>query len=307
MACNSGWLRCRQYLQPFSGSFYRADALSSIVMLFFSSALKRKFMIGGSFFLLTVMSLTAEARVMGRMATGTAPSNDKVTSSLSAYQQEQAMSPTQLILRWKPLVAQASRRVGVPASWINAVMRVETGGRTMLTDAQPMISSKGALGLMQVLPQTYEEMRAQYNLGTDPFDPKNNINAGAGYLRWLRAKYGYPTMFAAYNAGPGEVDNVLGGDKRLPSETQAYVARVGEILGKSGGPDGTFINAAKFTRPDGSPVQIDPLAVSSIRAPIPGEYPDGVLTVLSMGRLTQGVREDMRAVTAAIRIRGGKV
>jgi membrane-bound lytic murein transglycosylase B len=267
--------------------------------------------IGGGIALLTVMSLTAQARVMVRAApapaSASSSANAKATSAPSAYQQEQAMTPAQLILRWKPLVAQASRRVGVPVAWINAVMRVETGGRTMLTDAQPMVSPKGALGLMQVLPRTYQDMRVQYNLGPNPFDPRDNINAGAGYLRWLRAKYGYPIMFAAYNAGPGEVDNVLGGDKRLPAETRAYVARVGDILGKSGGPDGNFINAARFTRPDGDPVLVDPLAVSSIRAPVPGEYPDGVQTVLSMGPLTQAVREDVQAVTAAIRIRGGKV
>ena len=215
------------------------------------------------------------------------------------------MTPSQLILRWKPLVAQASRRAGVPVAWINAVMRVESGGRTMLADAQPMVSSKGALGLMQVLPQTYQDMRAQYRLGPDPFNPKDNINAGAGYLRWLRGKYGYPVMFAAYNAGPGQVDDVLGGSKRLPAETQAYVARVGEILGT--GSDGALINAAKFTRPDGSEVLVDPLAVSAIRPVLPGEYADGVQTVLSMGRLTQGIREDMQTAMTAIRVRGGKV
>jgi hypothetical protein len=53
---------------------------------------------------------------------------------LIAYQQEQGMTPTQLILRWKPIVAKASHRVGVPVAWINAVIRVESGGRTMLTD-----------------------------------------------------------------------------------------------------------------------------------------------------------------------------
>jgi membrane-bound lytic murein transglycosylase B len=280
-----------------------------------SPDIKWQSVIGGGVILLTVMSLTAQARVMVRAAPGRAnasptiasPANAKATSALSEYQKEQAMTPAQLILRWKPLVAQASHRVGVPVAWINAVMRVETGGRIMLTDEQPMISPKGALGLMQVLPQTYQDMRVQYNLGPNPFDPKDNINAGAGYLRWLRAKYGYPTMFAAYNAGPGEVDGVLGGDKRLPAETRAYVVRVGNILGKSGGPDGNFIDAARFTRPDGATVLVDPLAVSSVRAAIPGEYADGVLTVISMGRLTQGVREDMRAVSAAIRIRGGKV
>ena len=68
-----------------------------------------------------------------------------------------------------------------------------------------------------------------------------------------------------------------------------------------------FIDAAKFTRPDGTAVLIDPLAVSRVRPAEPGEYPDGVQTVLSMGRLTQGVREDAGVVMAALRIRGGKV
>jgi hypothetical protein len=54
-------------------------------------------------------------------------------------------------------------------------------------------------------------------------------------------------------------------------------------------------------------VLIDPLAVSAIRAVGPGEYPDGVQTVLSMGHLSQGVREDIGSATAAIRVRGGKV
>lgn len=225
----------------------------------------------------------------------------------STYQQEQAMTPAQLILRWKPLVTKAAHRAGVPVAWINAVMRVESGGRTMLTQTQPMVSAKGAMGLMQVLPKTYEDMRAQYKLGPNPFDPKDNINAGAGYLRWLRTKYGYPTLFAAYNAGPGQVDDVLGGGRQLPAETRIYVARVGEILGKAGGGDGALINAVRLTRPDGSPVLVDPLAVSLIRAPIPGEYPDGVQSVLHMGRLIQAVQEPIAKATAAIRIQGGKV
>ena len=229
------------------------------------------------------------------------------SSALSVFQQEQAMSPAQRIKRWLPLVTKASHRAGVPVAWINAVMRVESGGRTMLGENQPMVSSKGAIGLMQVLPQTFEEMRAQYRLGSDPFDPKNNIPAGAAYLRWLRGKYGYPALFAAYNAGPERVDDLLAHGKALPAETQSYVIRVGAILGKVGGPDGTFIIAATFTRPDGSPVQIDPMAVSTVRAPLPGEYPPEVQSVLAVGKLTQGVREDASHVTAAIRARGGRV
>jgi soluble lytic murein transglycosylase-like protein len=229
----------------------------------------------------------------------------KPVRSVDAFQQEQAMSPAQLIARWKPLVTKAASRVDIPVAWINAVMRVESGGRTMLTQTQPMVSNKGAIGLMQVLPQTYQDMRAQYRLGPSAFDPKDNINAGAGYLHWLRGKYGFPTMFAAYNAGPGQVDDVLTGTKKLPAETRAYVARVTAILGKAG--DGAAIDSVKLTRPDGTPVQIDPLAVSAIRAPLPDEYPANVLTVIAMGRLSQAVTQELDATRAAIRIRGGKV
>jgi membrane-bound lytic murein transglycosylase B len=224
----------------------------------------------------------------------------------AAFQKEQAMGPSQLVQRWKPTVVRASRRFGVSVAWINAVMRVESGGRTMLSENARMVSDKGAIGIMQVMPGTYGEMRAQYRLGADPFDPTDNIHAGAAYLRWLKDKYAYPAMFAAYNAGPDRVDGLLAKGTPLPEETRNYVSRIGAIL--EGGGDGATILAATLTRPDGEPVQIDPVAVQSIRAALPGEYAPGVQTVLRLGgRLTQGVREDVAAATAAIRIRGGRV
>ena len=235
------------------------------------------------------------------------PAQIKAKPALSVFQQEQAMTPAERIKRWSPLVTKDSRRADVPVAWIHAVMRVESGGRTMLTETLRMVSPKGAMGLMQVMPQTYAEMRAQYRLGPDAFDPKNNIPAGAAYLRWLRGKYGYPAMFAAYNAGPERVDDLFASGKPLPAETQSYVTRVGAILDKSGGTDGASIMSAKFTRPDGTPVWIDPLAVSSVRAPLPGEYSADVQAVLGMGRMTQGVREDAVHVTSAIRARGGRI
>jgi hypothetical protein len=224
---------------------------------------------------------------------------------LSAFEQEQAMSPAQLIKRWSPITTKASKRFGVPLLWINAVMRLESGGRTMLSQNQRMISDKGALGLMQVLPGTFAEMRAQYGLGADVFDPRNNINAGTAYLKWLRGKYGFPAMFAAYNAGPGQVDDVMAHTKVLPAETRTYMAGINKILG--GGADGASINAAKLTRPDGTAVLIDPIAVTSVRAVSEGEYAAGVQTLVIAGKLRQGVREDMATVTAAVRIRGGTI
>jgi hypothetical protein len=255
--------------------------------------------------LMTLDPETVEARPVSRPAARLSATPSKPRPAPSVFQREQAMTPAERITRWKPIVGAASRRAGVPVAWINAVMRVESGGRTMLTETLPMVSPKGAMGLMQVLPQTYQEMRAQYRLGPDAYDPKNNIPAGAAYLRWLRGKYGYPAMFAAYNAGPERVDDLLAHGKPLPAETQSYITRVGAILDKSG--DGAAINAATFTRPDGTPVLIDPMAVSAIRSPQSGEYPAEVQSVLSMGRLTQGVREDAMHVTSAIRARGGRV
>ncbi len=225
---------------------------------------------------------------------------------LSEYQKEQAMSPAQLIRRWKTPVAKASRRFGVPVAWINAVMRVESGGRTMLSEDMRMVSNKGAMGLLQVMPGTYKEMAADHRLGPDAFNAHDNIHAGTAYLRWLRGKYAYPAMFAAYNAGPGQVDAAMLKGRVLPKETRDYVVRINAILG--GKDDGTSIFAAKLTRPDGSDILVDPLAVVAVRAALPGEYAGDVQSVIRLGgRQTQGVREDLKAVTSAIRIRGGKI
>ena len=229
-----------------------------------------------------------------------------IKETLSEYQKEQAMSPAQLIRRWKTPVAKASRRFGVPVAWINAVMRVESGGRPMVAENARMISDRGAMGIMQVMPGTYAEMAADHRLGADAFNPSDNIHAGAAYLRWLKGKYAYPALFAAYNAGPGQVDAALTKGAPLPEETRAYVVRINAILG--GKDDGTSIFAAPLTRPDGSRVLVDPLAVVAVRAALPGEYGPDVQSVIRLGgRLTQGVREDIKTVTTAIRLRGGKI
>ena len=138
---------------------------------------------------------------------------------------EAGMSAGELMQRWEPMIADAARRFQVPAAWIHNVMRNETGGRTFL-HGQPITSSRGALGLMQVEPGTYAEMAAQYRLGDDPFNPQDNIYAGAAYLRWLHGKYGFPAMFAAYNDGPGHLEDHLHHGQPLPQETRNYVASI---------------------------------------------------------------------------------
>lgn len=216
----------------------------------------------------------------------------------SAYDEEQRMSPQQLLNRWDGFVTEASQRYHVPKAWIRAVMRQETGGRTMMEDGKPIVSRAGAVGLMQVMPQTYGEMAQAYRLGDDPFDAHDNIMAGAAYLRWLHRRYGYPRMFAAYNAGPGRVEK--GG--RLPAETRAYIGGIAQMLHGLKASDQDRLN---FTRPDGGTVKVDADRVTAVRAPLPGEYAPAVKAVISMGNTHQAVRESVALATAALRATGG--
>jgi soluble lytic murein transglycosylase-like protein len=96
---------------------------------------------------------------------------------------------------------QASFRFGVPLPWIARVMAAESGGQLYLK-GKPIASAAGAMGLMQIMPLTYIELRDRYGLGDDPYEPTNSISAGAAYLAELYRRYGYPAVFAAYHAGP---------------------------------------------------------------------------------------------------------
>jgi soluble lytic murein transglycosylase-like protein len=121
-------------------------------------------------------------------------------------------------------VEEAAHRFGVPETWIRAVMRVESN------DEIQAVSPKGALGLMQIMPQTWAGLRARYGLGVDPYDAHDNILAGAAYLRELWDRYGSPGFLAAYNAGPARYEDHLATGRPLPDETQAYVARLTPAL-----------------------------------------------------------------------------
>jgi soluble lytic murein transglycosylase-like protein len=128
--------------------------------------------------------------------------------------------------RWRPLIEAASTRYGVPTSWIERVMRAESRGLTTL-NGRPIRSRAGAMGLMQLMPATWIEMRARLGLGDNPDDPRDNILAGTFYLRLMYDRFGYPGLFGAYNAGPGAYAAYLAGKRRLPSETVAYLGSVG--------------------------------------------------------------------------------
>ncbi len=109
------------------------------------------------------------------------------------------------------------------------VMRVESGGRTEMNGA-PITSGAGAMGLMQVMPATYDELRGRYWLGDDPYDPHNSILAGTAYIRELYDLYGSPGFLAAYNGGPGRLDDYLTRNRALPEETRRYVAKIGPYI-----------------------------------------------------------------------------
>jgi soluble lytic murein transglycosylase-like protein len=122
-------------------------------------------------------------------------------------------------------ITEASKRFAVPEHWIRSVMRVESAGEVRAR------SRKGAMGLTQIMPETWTELRARYNLGTDPYDPRDNIMAGTAYLREMYDRYGAPGFLAAYNAGPGRYENHLATGRSLPDETQDYVAILAPMIG----------------------------------------------------------------------------
>lgn len=115
-------------------------------------------------------------------------------------------------------VTEASQRFGIPEQWIYAVMHTESRGRVSAT------SHAGAMGLMQVMPATWTNLRARYRLGKNAYDPRDNIHAGTAYLREMYDQFGAPGFLAAYNAGPGRYLDYLRKGRVLPLETRNYVA-----------------------------------------------------------------------------------
>lgn len=123
-------------------------------------------------------------------------------------------------------ITEASQRFGIPEHWIRAVMRAESAGDVRA------ISTAGALGLMQVMPDTWAGLRVRYRLGRDPYDPRDNILAGTAYLREMWDRYGnVAAMLAAYNAGPGRYGEHRATGRPLPAETRAYVPALAPALG----------------------------------------------------------------------------
>ncbi|OUI80748.1 lytic transglycosylase [Gluconobacter sp. DsW_056] len=137
-------------------------------------------------------------------------------------------------------IAEAARRFDIPATWIRAVMGAESAGDP------DVVSSAGAMGLMQIMPGTWADLRIRHHLGRDPYNPRDNILAGAAYLRELHDRYGSPGFLAAYNAGPDRYEASLAG-RPLPLETRSYVAAVAPIIAGGGDAPVMITTVDRFT------------------------------------------------------------
>ncbi|USA38893.1 lytic transglycosylase domain-containing protein [Pelagerythrobacter marinus] len=150
-------------------------------------------------------------------------------------------------------VREAAQRFSLPEHWIYAVIRIESAGRTRA------VSPAGAMGLMQLMPGTWARQRDRFALGSDPFDPRDNILAGTSYLREMFDRYGTEGFLAAYNAGPGRYEQWLSARRPLPLETRDYVARVTSLLQA----DRMFLAEAK------SPAPAEPLSLAHGETDLP--------------------------------------
>jgi soluble lytic murein transglycosylase-like protein len=132
---------------------------------------------------------------------------------------------SETVAKWRDIITEASMRFGIPEIWIERVMRAESAGQTS-SAGRPIRSRAGAIGLMQLMPATWQTMRQTLDLGPNPDDPRANILAGTAYLRRLYDRFGYPGLFAAYNAGPGRYADHLSTGRPLPAETIAYLIKL---------------------------------------------------------------------------------
>ncbi len=248
------------------------------------------------------------------MATGCAQQAAEPTARLSGYNRPASYDPPGPPSDpWGPWIREASRRHDIPERWIREVMRQESGGRVGAT------SPVGAMGLMQVMPGTYRELRARYGLGDDPYHPYDSIMAGTAYIREMYDLYGSPAFLAAYNAGPRRLEDYLWNGRGLPTETRNYVRRIGPRIAGTHphrrvapevyaaaeipldippGPrqmDAGTMMALRQQReaappavqvaqlPPGPVVRMDPIADGSTSPPIPGPAPQPSYQVAALG------------------------
>ena len=148
-------------------------------------------------------------------------------STTQAFAQTPANTPQTAARETEPyleFISEASRRFDIPVAWIRAVIHVESRSNARA------VSPKGAVGLMQIMPATWDGLRLRYGLGTDPFDPHDNILGGTAYLRELYNRFGAAGFLAAYNAGPKRYQDYLVGLLPLREETRLYLVTLAQML-----------------------------------------------------------------------------
>ena len=179
---------------------------------------------------LAAASTMAALRLLGRKLCIVVILAASILASGAAHAEQEPSAtrrPNALSLPFAAFVTEASKRFAVPEHWIRAVMHAESSAKPRAR------SERGAMGLMQIMPETWAELRARYGLGADPYDVRDNILAGAAYIRELYDRYGAPGFLAAYNAGPGRYERHLATGRPLPEETQAYVATLAPMINRA--------------------------------------------------------------------------
>ncbi len=147
--------------------------------------------------------------------------NTPTSSNYKVYMRETPMRPK----AWRPIqnyddvINEAARENGLSSSLLKALIHVESYFNPRA------VSKKGALGLMQIMPQNLELLEI-----SDPFDPWENIMGGARYLKAMIERFNgqLPLALAAYNAGPSAVERY----QNIPpyDETQRYVEKVMKLF-----------------------------------------------------------------------------
>jgi soluble lytic murein transglycosylase-like protein len=135
-------------------------------------------------------------------------------ASLTSFTRGKASSPQDI----DAAIDQAASRHNVDPNLVRAVIKVESNFNPNA------VSRKGAMGLMQLMPQTARQLRV-----SNPFDPQQNVDAGVRHLKQLMESYGgdVKLTLAAYNAGQGAVARSAGVPRF--AETRNYVKRITQL------------------------------------------------------------------------------
>ena len=155
--------------------------------------------------------------------------------------------------KYENMVALEAQRIGLDPNLAIHVLYKETGN---LKNPESARSKAGALGVMQLMPKTAK------SLGVDPLNPEENIRGGVAYLKQMMDQFNDPILaLAAYNAGPGRVNQVLRSGKgieALPRETQNYIRMAGGgIVAFRDGGLGAEFGGEGGMAPSGTPRQFD--------------------------------------------------